>query len=190
MRIRIWIQQLKLMRIHADPDTDPKPCLLRPGARHHRIVRVDAEVGAVLRETDRRVVEDVRGLRTRQDARRGARLKVDAVLFRAGRSRKSYYKMQISNFFYIFHHKFGPSLRNFSAENFILDSVLDPEQHPDPDPHHFGNLDQHPDPHPHQIKIRIRIRIPIKVISWIRNRIRMRINLSISSQNVWYMSLF
>ncbi len=37
----------------------------------------------------------------------------------------------------------------------------------DPDPHHFGNLDQHPDPHPHQIKIRIRIRI--KVISWNRN---------------------
>ncbi len=27
MQIRIRIQQLKLMRIHADPDTDPKPCL-------------------------------------------------------------------------------------------------------------------------------------------------------------------
>jgi hypothetical protein len=47
----------------------------------------------------------------------------------------------------------------------------------DPDPHHFGNLDPHPDPdaHPHQIKIRILIRI--KVISWIRNWIRIRINL-------------
>ena len=41
------------------------------------------------------------------------------------------------------------------------------------DPHHFGNLDQHP----HQIKIRIRIRIRIKMISWIRNRIRIRITL-------------
>ncbi len=67
-------------QINADPDTDLKPCLLRPGARHHRIVRVDAEVGAILRETHRRMVEDVRGLRTRQDARRGARLKMDAVL--------------------------------------------------------------------------------------------------------------
>jgi hypothetical protein len=27
---------------------------------------------------------------------------------------------------------------------------------PDPDLHHFGNLD--PDPHPHQIEIRIRIK--------------------------------
>jgi hypothetical protein len=52
----------------------------------------------------------------------------------------------------------------------------------DPDPHHFGNLD----PHPHQIKIRIRIHI--KVTSWIRNRIR--INLQMTSQNVWIMSLF
>ena len=49
------------------------------------------------------------------------------------------------------------------------------------DPHHFGN----PDPHSHQIKIRIRIHI--KVISWIRirNRIRTRINLLMTSQNVW-----
>jgi hypothetical protein len=39
------------------------------------------------------------------------------------------------------------------------------------DPHHFGNLD------PHQIKIRIRI----KVISWIRNRIRIRINLQLAA---------
>jgi hypothetical protein len=50
------------------------------------------------------------------------------------------------------------------------------------DPHHFGNLDPHPDPHPHQIKIRIRIRI--KEISWIRNRIQIRINLQMKSQNV------
>jgi hypothetical protein len=28
MRIRIRIQQLKLIRIHADPDTNPKPCRL------------------------------------------------------------------------------------------------------------------------------------------------------------------
>jgi hypothetical protein len=52
------------------------------------------------------------------------------------------------------------------------------------DPHHFGadNLD----PHPHQIKNRIRIRI--KMISWIRNRIR--INFQMTSQNVWNISLF
>jgi hypothetical protein len=47
------------------------------------------------------------------------------------------------------------------------------------DPHHFGNLnpypDQHQDPHPQQIKIRNRIRF--KVISWIRKRIRIRLNL-------------
>jgi hypothetical protein len=54
----------------------------------------------------------------------------------------------------------------------------------DPDQHHFGNLD--PDPHPHQTKFRIRIRI--KVISWIPNRIR--INLQMTCQNVWIMSLF
>ncbi len=54
----------------------------------------------------------------------------------------------------------------------------------DPDPHHFGNLDPHRDPHQHKIKIRIRLRIPIriKVISWIRNRIR--INLQMTSQIV------
>jgi hypothetical protein len=40
----------------------------------------------------------------------------------------------------------------------------------DPDPHHFGNLDTHPDPN------QIKIRIHIKVISWIQNRIRVRIN--------------
>jgi hypothetical protein len=55
---------------------------------------------------------------------------------------------------------------------------------------HFGNLDPdpqpHPDPHPHQIKIRIRIklkiriRVRIKVISWIRNRILILINLQMS----------
>jgi hypothetical protein len=47
----------------------------------------------------------------------------------------------------------------------------------DPDPRHLGNLD----PHPHQIKIRMRI----KVISWIRNQFRIRINLQMTSQNVW-----
>jgi hypothetical protein len=45
------------------------------------------------------------------------------------------------------------------------------------DLHHFGSLD----PHPHQIKIWIRI----KVISWIRNWIRIRIYLQMTSQNVW-----
>jgi len=69
------------MRLTETPRPHQFVLLLRPGARHHRIVRVDAEVGAVLRETHRRVVEDVRGLRTRQDARRRTRLKVDAVLF-------------------------------------------------------------------------------------------------------------
>jgi hypothetical protein len=34
------------------------------------------------------------------------------------------------------------------------------------------------------------IRIRIKVISWIRNRIGIRINLQMVSQNVWNMSLF
>jgi hypothetical protein len=52
------------------------------------------------------------------------------------------------------------------------------------DPHQFSNLD----PHPHQIKIQIRIRI--KVISWIRIRIWIRINLQMTSQNVWNMRLF
>ncbi len=28
--MRIRIQQLQLMRIHADPDTDPKPCIKGP----------------------------------------------------------------------------------------------------------------------------------------------------------------
>jgi hypothetical protein len=65
-------------------------------------------------------------------------------------------------------------------------SVVDPDSHtyrdPHPDPHHFGNLDPHADPHPHQKKIRIQI--GIKVLSWIRNR--MRINLQVISQNVRY----
>jgi hypothetical protein len=45
---------------------------------------------------------------------------------------------------------------------------------------------------PHQIKIRnrIRIRIRIKVIRWIRSRIQIRINLQMTSQNIWNMSLF
>ncbi len=53
----------------------------------------------------------------------------------------------------------------------------------DPDPHHFGN----PDPYPQKNRIP---RIRIKLISWIRNRIRIRINLQITSQNVWNMRLF
>jgi hypothetical protein len=70
----------------------------------------------------------------------------------------------------------------------------------EPDPHHFGKLDPHPDPLSHQIKIRISqhqnphqmkisILIRIKVISWLQNRIRIRINLQMTSQNVWNMSL-
>jgi hypothetical protein len=58
----------------------------------------------------------------------------------------------------------------------------------EPDLHHFGNLDPHPDPHPLGIKIRTWIRI--KVMSWIRNRIRIRINLQMTSQNDWNISLF
>ncbi len=46
------------------------------------------------------------------------------------------------------------------------------------DPHHFGNLNPHPD--------QIKIRIHIKVISWIR----IRINLQMTSQNVWNKSIF
>jgi hypothetical protein len=34
------------------------------------------------------------------------------------------------------------------------------------------------------------IRIRIKVIGWIRNRIWIHINLQMTGQNVWYMSLF
>jgi hypothetical protein len=60
---------------------------------------------------------------------------------------------------------------------------VDPDSHPDPDLHHFDNMDPHPDPHPHQRKIRIRI--PFKVISWIPNRIRIRINSQMTSQNGW-----
>ncbi len=70
----------------------------------------------------------------------------------------------------------------------------------DPDPYNFGNLHPdlhlHPDPHPHQIKIRIRIRIHIKVIVWIWvhikvvDWIRIRINLQMTSKNVWNISLF
>jgi hypothetical protein len=50
------------------------------------------------------------------------------------------------------------------------------------------NSDLVPHPDPHQIKIRIRICIQSK--SWIRNRAWMRINLQITNQNVWNMSLF
>jgi hypothetical protein len=49
------------------------------------------------------------------------------------------------------------------------------------DPHHFGNLDPHSDPHPRQKKCGS----ASKFISFIRNRIRIRINLQMSSQNVW-----
>jgi hypothetical protein len=60
---------------------------------------------------------------------------------------------------------------------------------PNPDPHNFCILDPH---HikdgsaldPHQMKIRIRI----KVISWIRNRIR--INSQMTNQNAWNVNLF
>jgi hypothetical protein len=38
--------------------------------------------------------------------------------------------------------------------------------------------------------IRIRIRVHIIVISWLGNRIQIRINLQMTSQNVWNMSLF
>jgi hypothetical protein len=62
----------------------------------------------------------------------------------------------------------------------MLISVVDPDPGPQGS-HHFGNLDTHPDLH--QIKIRIRIKI-----YKLRNRIR--INLQMSSQNVWNMSLF
>jgi hypothetical protein len=79
-------------------------------------------------------------------------------------------------------------LQRFKLRNSVVD--LDP--HPDPDSHHFGNLYPHPDPHPHQIKIMIRIRIRrrIKEISWTRNRILIRTNLQMTTQNVWNMSLF
>jgi hypothetical protein len=64
------------------------------------------------------------------------------------------------------------------------------------DPHCFGNLNQHPnldgsalflnlDPHPdlhsHKIKIRIGIRNYMKVISWIRDRIRINFQMIKSS---------
>jgi hypothetical protein len=61
-----------------------------------------------------------------------------------------------------------------------LGSVEDPH----PDPHNFDDLD--PDPHPHPMKMPIRI----KMISWIRNRIGILIDLQMISQNVWNMILF
>jgi serine/threonine protein kinase len=51
-----------------------------------------------------------------------------------------------------------------------------------------SNKNQDPDPHPHRRKIRVRIRI--KVISWIRNLIRIRMSLLMTSQNERNMSLF
>jgi hypothetical protein len=57
----------------------------------------------------------------------------------------------------------------------------------DTDPHHFDNLDPHLDPDSHQIKIRIKTQIRIKVISWIRNRIRIDLQ---TNQKVWNRSLF
>jgi hypothetical protein len=65
---------------------------------------------------------------------------------------------------------------NNSLMTLIGSSVVDPDPHPDPHPH------------PHQRKIRIQIRI--KVISWIRNRIGIHIDLQMTSQNVWNMILF
>jgi hypothetical protein len=63
-----------------------------------------------------------------------------------------------------------------------LGSVEDPH----PDPHNFDDLDPNPDPHPHPMKMPIRI----KMISWIRNRIRILIDLQMISQNVWNMILY
>ncbi len=53
-------------------------------------------------------------------------------------------------------------------------SLVDPDPHPDPD--HCVNC--------------TRIRIRIKVICWIRNQIRIYINLQMTSQHVWIMNLF
>ncbi len=47
MRIRIRIQQLKLMRIHADPDTDPKPCCGLSEIREKyikKVLRIDIDI--------------------------------------------------------------------------------------------------------------------------------------------------
>ncbi len=46
MRIRIRIQQLKLMRIHADPDTKPDPTLV---LTDKKLITYNAEVGGVSR---------------------------------------------------------------------------------------------------------------------------------------------
>ncbi len=65
----------------------------------------------------------------------------------------------------------------------FLGSVVDPHESAvfwDPGSGSYKN----PDVHPRQIKFRIRIRI--KVIRWIR----IRVNLQMTSQNVWNMSLF
>jgi hypothetical protein len=79
------------------------------------------------------------------------------------------------------HHK---KLR-YGHPKLLFDTVpVPPASLVDPDPHLFGNLD----PHPHQIKLLVRI--GIKVISWIRKLIRIRINLQMTSQNVWNISLF
>ncbi len=71
----------------------------------------------------------------------------------------------------------------------------------DPDPHRSASFwvpgsatasNKNPDLDPHHIKIRIRIRIQIliKLTSWIRNQIWIRINLQMTSQNVWNISPF
>ncbi len=55
-------------------------------------------------------------------------------------------------------------------------SVVDPDPHADPDPHHFGNLDLDPDLHPHQgdkldpHQLKIMIRVRVKVVGRIRIR--------------------
>jgi hypothetical protein len=41
----------------------------------------------------------------------------------------------------------------------LRSSVVDPDLHPDPDPHNFCNLDPHPDPHKKKIRLWIRILI-------------------------------
>jgi hypothetical protein len=48
----------------------------------------------------------------------------------------------------------------------------------------LGNPDPLPDPPQIKISMQIRNRICIKVISWILNRIRIRINLQMTSKNV------
>jgi hypothetical protein len=57
-------------------------------------------------------------------------------------------------------------------------------------PDYTSASNKNPDLHPDLQQIKIRIRFRIKVISWIRNQIRIRNNLQLTSKNVWNMSLF